>query len=62
MDSVAPNPTRETFAALLARLYLAKHTGPVILHFAQGVPRVVEVPGEPELIILDKRDHRSALC
>ena len=33
-----------SFAELLERLYAAKFQGPVVLHFAGGLPRTVEFP------------------
>lgn len=47
---------RETlrFADLLSRLYDDKHTGPIVIHFAQGHPQSVELPAEPTRIRLDK--------
>ena len=47
--------TATDFPALLMRLWRLQHTGPVIVHFAQGHPNVVEIPGEPERIPLAKR-------
>lgn len=43
-----------TFAQVIEALYRNKHTGPVIIHFAQGHPNSVELPKEPERIRLDK--------
>lgn len=50
--SVTPRPS---FPELLERLFADKHTGPVTVHFAQGVPNVIEIPGEATKIRLDKR-------
>lgn len=44
-----------TFGEMLERLWKDKHTGPVILHLAQGVPNTIEIPSEPTRIKLEKR-------
>ena len=44
---------RVSFAAMLEKLYSDKHTGPIVVHFAQGKPNVVEIPCEPMRIPLD---------
>lgn len=46
--------TQPTFPELLERLWMEKHTGPVTVHFAQGVPNVIEFPGEPRRIPLTR--------
>lgn len=43
-----------SFAQMLQKLHDEKHTGPVVVHFAQGHPNVVEIPKEPERIKLEK--------
>jgi len=48
-----------SFLEELDRLYLAQHTGPVVIHFAQGVPREVELPQPPVRIVLAKRERSS---
>lgn len=40
-DASLPFPT---FAELLERLYAVQFQGPVVLHFAGGLPRRVEFP------------------
>lgn len=35
----------DDFATVLAALYARRHTGMVILHFANGLPRKIELPG-----------------
>jgi hypothetical protein len=55
MDDVRP-----TFPEVLEGFYRDKHTGPVTVHFAQGVPNVVEIPEEPMRIRLDKREPLRA--
>jgi hypothetical protein len=57
MATLTP-PPRETFAQVLERLYVSKHTGPVVLHFAHGQPNVIEVPTSSERIVLDKRGEK----
>jgi hypothetical protein len=38
------------------------HTGAVTIHFAQGTPNRVEIPKEPQRIVLDSsRPHRRVL-
>lgn len=44
-----------SFPSLLEKLHKASHTGPVILHFAQGSPNTVEIPPPPMRFRLDKR-------
>jgi hypothetical protein len=55
MTHERPPADRATFPAVLAKLFEQKHTGPVIVHFAQGHPNVIEVPGAATRIVLDKR-------
>lgn len=50
---------RLTFAEMLQKLHLGKHTGPVIVHFAQGVPNVIELPAPTTQIKLEKGDNCS---
>ena len=50
---------RLSFVTLLDKLYTDKHTGPIVLHFAQGVPNAVEFPSEPVRVPLTKRDPRA---
>lgn len=50
--------TQPTFGQMLERLYVEKHTGPVIVHFQHGAPQTVEIPSEPERIRLDNRRAR----
>lgn len=45
-------PQSTTFEALLQRLWKAKHTGPVTLHFHQGRPSSVDIPVEKESLRL----------
>lgn len=49
--TITPQPS---FAEMLERLWIAKHTGPVIVHFAGGRPGAVEIPAPSERIVLDK--------
>lgn len=44
---------RVSFFGMLERLYAQRHTGPVVVHFAQGQPNVIELPSEPTRIALD---------
>jgi hypothetical protein len=43
-----------TFAETLDTLYKTRHTGPIVIHFAQGHPNSIEVPCEPQRIRLTK--------
>ena len=52
--SLATPPSRLTFAEMLAQLYADRHTGPIILHFAEGHVHVIELPAESTRIVLDK--------
>jgi hypothetical protein len=49
---------RQTFDAWLVNVYAQRFTGPVTIHFAQGVPNVVEIPCQPTKIVLDRRKVR----
>lgn len=51
----------EGMAELFLRLHAAKHTGPVVMivHFAQGHARVVDVPCETMRIPLDNGKKRA---
>lgn len=49
---------RLSFATMLEKLYADKHTGPVVVHFAQGSPNVIEIPCEPTRISLDSGKKR----
>lgn len=42
-----------SFAEALEQLWIAKHTGPVILHMQHGRPRLIEIPSEPVRMVLD---------
>lgn len=57
-DAYVTPTDRVSFAAMLERLYSEKHTGPVVVHFAQGQPNVIEMPCEPVRISLDKGQKR----
>jgi hypothetical protein len=46
-------PPKPSFAELLTQLWKDQHTGPVIIHFAQGTPNAVELPAEPTRIKLE---------
>jgi hypothetical protein len=50
-----------SFPALLERLYVEKHTGPVLLHFAGGQPRSVEILKPSERIPLDCANRCDSL-
>jgi hypothetical protein len=52
---------RPTFAQMLEQLYAEKHTGPVIVHFAQGHPRHVEIPAASTTFVLDTRKRSAKL-
>jgi hypothetical protein len=41
--------------AVLAWLSEQGHTGRVTIHFAQGTPTRVELPREPQWVLLEKR-------
>jgi len=45
--------------AIWDRLAANQHTGPVIIHLAQGQPNVVEIPGESTRIPVDKGRKRG---
>ena len=58
-------PLLPSFPDVLDSLYRDQHTGPVTIHFAQGVPIVVEFPEAPLRIRLaraplDRRDVTRA--
>jgi hypothetical protein len=53
--AISDTDWRPTFAELLAHLHAHRHTGPVIIHFAEGHPNVVEMPTPATLVKLDKR-------
>jgi hypothetical protein len=44
-----------TFFEVLEHLWREKFTGVAHVHFGQGSPNVVEIPGTPQRIKLDKR-------
>lgn len=46
---------RLSFGEALEKLWVEQHTGPILFHFAQGVPQAIEIPGEPTRIKLEKR-------
>lgn len=50
----------ESFGAVLERLWRARHTGKVVLHFQSGRPTVVEIPAVPTKIVLDRSADSSA--
>lgn len=45
---------RVSFPALLQYLHRAQHTGPIVIHFAQGQPNMIDVPNEPTRIKVEK--------
>jgi len=50
------------FSKILDRLYTEKHTGPVLFHFAGGIPRAAEVLAPSIRISLDTEPtHRVGL-
>lgn len=50
------------FSKILDRLYTEKHTGPVLLHFAGGIPRKAEILAPSMRIDLDTEPtHRGDL-
>ena len=62
-----PGPAVDPPASYLAKfermaraLYCAVRgrTGPVTIHFAQGLPNAADVPGPPQRIVLDKPARR----
>jgi hypothetical protein len=52
---------RESFPALLTRLFEARYTGALVLHFRAGTPTVAEQPSKPRRTVLseslDKADE-----
>lgn len=46
---------RQSFPELLERLFIQKHTGPVVVHFAGGVAKSVEIQQQSERIQLEAR-------
>lgn len=57
--AVKAEPTPETFVEMVQRLYQEQFTGRTIIDWAQGHPRVVEIPGPPERITLDASRGRK---
>jgi hypothetical protein len=49
---------RETFEDLFRRLKSEQYNGVVTVHLAQGSPNHVEIPCEPQRIVLDKPNRR----
>lgn len=49
-----------TFGEMLERLFVSKHTGPVIVHMLHGEPRTIEFPADPVRICLDRPGKVSA--
>lgn len=49
----------QSFSQLLERLHEQRATGAVVIHFAQGQPRSVEVPCTPTTIRLDSSKKRA---
>jgi hypothetical protein len=49
-----PASPKMTWSAALLRLWTDRHTGPVVVHFAQGHPNSLELPSEPVRIKLEK--------
>ncbi len=49
-----PTSLRSTFAEMLHRLFTEKHTGPVVVHFAEGQPTAVDIVAPPVQVKLDK--------
>ncbi len=45
----------KSFPVILEELWRAKHTGPVVIHFAGGKPQAVEVLEPSKRIPLDNR-------
>lgn len=55
-SALAPRePLRADFATVLDDLWRQKHTGPITVHFAEGVAQQVDYPQEPMRIKLDRR-------
>jgi hypothetical protein len=52
------NAPRESFDDLLRRLKGEQYMGVVVVHLAQGSPNHVEIPCEPQRIVLDKPHRR----
>jgi predicted CopG family antitoxin len=46
----------ETFFEFLRRLYAEKHTGPVVIHMAEGQPKSAEILAEPVRIRLTEEE------
>lgn len=49
-----------SFAEALEQLWVAKHTGPVIVNMLHGRPMALEIPSEPTRIKLDNTTPLSA--
>lgn len=52
----------ELLLATLSREVPEKHTGPVIIHFAQGKPNAIEIPAPSIKIALKALDSRVCLA
>ncbi len=46
---------RPSLPELLERLWKERHTGQVVLHYAQGFVATVEFPAEPQRVRLDNK-------
>jgi hypothetical protein len=56
----APTPApRQTWPEVLEQLHSEKYTGPLLVHFGQGVPSAVVKIGECAQIPLAKRERRG---
>jgi hypothetical protein len=47
-------PLLPTFAEVLTSIWLDKRTGPITVHFAEGVAQQVDFPEAPTIVRLDK--------
>ena len=52
---MATDAPPQSFLDVWQALHASKHTGPVLVHVAEGVPKVIEVPSEPTRIAVAKQ-------
>jgi hypothetical protein len=50
-----------SFADVLKKFHEERYTGPVVIHFAQGQAKAVEIPN-PTVIRFDRRGAQRAQC
>lgn len=46
--------TAQTFVDVMQRLYAEQFTGETLIRWAQGHPRIVEIPSKPTRIVLTR--------